>query len=161
MFVAIADSGVSLSSPRSFAGLMTLYEANFLRLKELIGDPRRVPERCQSRAERDLALHVSVLERCPYTTVLHMTYWFPHADTLVADPDLVVRVYHDARLAEACSCSAQHHHRALTAYALTAHTELDRRWLMNVMLAKWLEYCIERRHRFAHHRGDACLVEQS
>jgi uncharacterized protein YqiB (DUF1249 family) len=159
MLVAITDRRLSLAPPRSFAGLMTLYEANWRRLQELVGDPRRLPDQCQSRADGDMALHLSVLERCPYTTVIHLTYWFPRGEALIADPDLVVRVYHDARLAEACSCSVEHHHRALTPYARRGGTELDRRWIMNVMLAKWLEFCIERRHRFAHHRGDACLVE--
>jgi len=27
--------------------------------------------------------------------------------------------------------------------------ELDQRWARNVMLNKWLEYCVERGHRFS------------
>ena len=103
--------------------------------------------RSVSSAGADLPLHVEVMERAPYTTTLRMTYWFAAGIAPSADPDLVVRVYRDARLAEACSCSARPHHRALSAYARQAPTELERRWLMNVMLNKWLEYCLEVGHR--------------
>lgn len=150
MLVTIVEDRISLAAPRSFAGLMTLYEANYVRLAQLVGAPERLPDHGRSTAREDLPLHFTVLERCRYTTALHLTYWFPRGVGAVADPDLVVRVYHDARLAEACSCSPRHHHRALTPYAREAASELDRRWLMNVMLAKWLEYCIEQEHRFAH-----------
>ena len=146
MFVTITADRVVLSRPRSFAGLMTLYETSYLRLRRLLGDPMRLATRTVSSAAADLPLHVTVLERAPYTLVLHMTYWFGAGSAPVADPDLVVRVYRDARLAEACSCAAQPHHRALSSYAREARTEVERRWLMNVMLNKWLEFCIESGH---------------
>ena len=139
---------------------MTLYETSYLRLRRLLGDPAQLAACSVSSAAADLPLHVEVLERAPYTTTLRMTYWFAAGGAPIADPDLVVRVYRDARLAEACSCAARPHHRALSAYALRASTEVERRWLMNVMLSKWLEYCLEAGHRRpqAVRAGSACAV---
>ena len=147
MFLAIVGDRISLAPARSFAGLMTLYETSYLRLRRLLGDPALLAARSVSSAAADLPLHVEVLERAPYTTTLRMTYWFAAGTAPSADPDLVVRVYRDARLAEACSCAARPHHRALSAYARQGATELERRWLMNVMLSKWLEYCLDVGHR--------------
>lgn len=147
MFVTIVGDRIGLAPARSFAGLMTLYETSYLRLRRLLGDPALLAARSVSSAAADLPLHIEVLERAPYTTTLRMTYWFATGVAPSADPDLVVRVYRDARLAEACSCSARPHHRALSAYARQAPTELERRWLMNIMLNKWLEYCLEVGHR--------------
>lgn len=149
MLVTIAERGVVLVEPRSFTGLMTLYETNHLRLRRLLGDPARLPDRSVSVSGDDLPLHVEVLERAPYTTVLRLTYWFAEHGALRADPDLVVRVYRDARLAEACACAPRPHHRALSPYAREARGEVERRWIMNVMLGKWLDFLLASDHRLA------------
>jgi hypothetical protein len=146
MFVTIARDRLELVPARSFAGLMSLYESSYLRLRRAFGDPAALPERAVSSAEHDLPLHVTVLARARYTTDLHLTYWFAAGGTPVADPDLTVRIYHDAHLAEACACAQRPHHRALSRYARAAATEVERRWLMNVMLNKWLEFCLESGH---------------
>lgn len=163
MFVAIVGDRLNLAPARSFAGLMNLYETSYLRLRRLVGDPAQLPRQVVSSAAADLPLHIEVLERAPYTTTLRMTYWFAAGGAPCADPDLVVRVYRDARLAEACSCAARPHHRALSAYARQGATEVERRWLMNVMLCKWLEYCLEAGHRRpqAVRAGSACAVPQA
>jgi len=153
MLVTIAERGVVLVEPRSFTGLMTLYETNFLRLRWLLGDPARLPLHAVSVAADDLPLHLRVLERAPYTTVIHLTYWFPAGACLAADPDLTVRVYRDARLAEACACAPRPHHRALSPYARAASGALEQRWIMNVMLGKWLDFLLASDHQLAGRRA--------
>ena len=66
-----------------------------------------------------------------------------------------VRVYHDARLVEAQEWAHTHEHAALRALRNTVACELDQRWARNIMLNKWLEYCVERGHRFAPAGGPA------
>ena len=88
-----------------------------------------------------------MLDRGPYTTMLQLTYAFDAADRALDAPDLAVRIYHDARVAEAHafgSVSAPAR-RPVDGDALAA------RWARNAMLNKWLEYCVDRGHRF----GDA------
>ena len=150
MFVETIEQRVRLVRPRSFAGLMTLYESNHARLKQLLGDLKRVPERCISRSATDLSLHVFVQERSPYTSVMQMTYWFDTAEGSQPDPDLTLRVYHDARLVEAVDCAGNPRHAALQVLWRPARSELEQRWNLNIMLNKWLEFCLDHRHVFPH-----------
>lgn len=123
---------------------MTLYESNYLRLGWLAGDLRRLSGEYLSEPGSDCALRLGVLERGPYTTMLQLTYAFDAGDRALDAPDLVVRVYHDARVAEAHAfgTGASRERRPVDGEALEA------RWSRNVMLNKWLEYCVERGHRF-------------
>jgi hypothetical protein len=133
--------------PGSFTGLMTIYESNFLKLKQLTANfTGSVPEIVSSSA-RDCDVHLTLLKREPYTTTLKLTYWFREADgTVVPDPDLTLRVYHDARLVEAVAGRERHRHHKLREIALPADTELDRRWRINMMLNKWLDYLLDVGH---------------
>jgi uncharacterized protein YqiB (DUF1249 family) len=63
-------------------------------------------------------------------------------------PDMEIRIYADARLAEARGWSPQIRHPALSEMQKGLVRGLDLRWAMNIMLNKWLEYCIARGHRF-------------
>ena len=67
----------------------------------------------------------------------------------IRDPDLEVCVYHDARLAEVRSFRGFQRHRQLSRLQSGLKRELDQRWARNMMLNKWLEYCVERGHRFS------------
>ena len=104
----------------------------------------------QSRAD-DCDLLLSVTERTPYTTTLNLTYRFDDARRMRASdyPDMGIRIYHDARLVEAQEWAGAHPHGMLQALRRHAERELDQRWARNVMLNKWLEYCLERGHRFS------------
>ena len=138
------------SKPGSFVSLMSLYESNYIRLGWLIPNLRELQGASISNVDSDLPLHLHVDERSPYTTTLTLTYLFDDADGVrVADPDLQIRVYHDARLAEVQSCARWHRHTILESIRSDLARALGDRWLRNVMLNKWLDYCVERGHRFA------------
>jgi hypothetical protein len=133
--------------PGSFTGLMTLYESNFLKLKQLTGDFAKGAADVVSRSPRDCDVHLTPVKREPYTTTLKLTYWFQEADgTVVPDPDLLLRVYHDARLVEAVTGLDHHHHHKLREISLPVDSELDRRWRINMMLNKWLDYLLDVGH---------------
>lgn len=127
---------------------MTLYESNFIRLGWLL--PKLPPSGTSlvSRVQSDIPLHLTVGEVSPYTTTVTLTYLFEEGADWVADPDLQVRLYHDASLAEAMACTDTHRHKALQAFTTGNGTELQRRWARNMMLNKWLEYCADRGHLF-------------
>jgi hypothetical protein len=135
--------------PVSFVSLMTLYESNYIRLRALLGDARGLPGESVSRTPGDLDLHVHAIEHCRYTTILRMTYLFGDDHGSVAEPDLEVRVYHDARLAEACASAKRLRHPGLSGLRDALPGGLGERWLRNMLLNKWLDYCAERGHRFA------------
>lgn len=125
--------------PRGFVALMGLYESSFLRLARLAGELRRLPDRSRSHVAGDCTLLLAVTERSRYTSELTMTYLLPTAKAgtgVECVPDLRLRLYHDARLLEACGSDEPQ------------ERELGRRWGRNLMVNKWLEYCLERGHSF-------------
>lgn len=134
--------------PVSFVSLMSLYESNYLRLRELAGDVRRHQGARVSRVTGDCDLHLAVLEHAPYTSTIRLTYVFDDTDGALADPDLEIRVYHDARLAEASACGRWIRHESLEHVRAGIPAQLGERWLRNMMLNKWLDYCLERGHEF-------------
>jgi len=141
--------------PASFVGLMTLYESNYVRLRGLVGDLRALAGRRVSSVASDCDLHLDTVEHSRYTTVFRLTYFFEDAPGLVADPDLEVRVYHDARLAEASSCGRWVRHPGLASIRSRMSASLGERWLRNMLLNKWLDYCVDRGHHFAGLPADA------
>ncbi|MEM6640374.1 MAG: DUF1249 domain-containing protein [Pseudomonadota bacterium] len=146
-----SDSRIVLpraTRPQTFTALMSLYESNFVRLGFLLGNLDELGGYYQSRVNENLTLHASVQDVQRYTTTFRMTYWFDDGNERVADPDLEVRVYHDARLAEAMSCFSAPRRDVLRPFDLEVGDELQRRWTLNTMLNKWLEYCIDLGHRF-------------
>ena len=142
--------------PVSFVSLMTLYESNYIRLRGLVGEVRALSGRMVSSVPGDLDLHVEALEHSPYTSILRLTYFFADAEATVAEPDLEVRVYHDARLVEASRCSRQVRHPGLASLQEGLPSALGERWRRNMLLNKWLDYCAERGHRIHSTAGVAC-----
>ncbi len=134
--------------PRSFVGLMTLYESNFIRLGWIAPDVRSLPACSVSRVEGDCPLELAVLERARFTTTLSISYLFEDSGATLREPELELRVYHDARLAEASGAAGVARHPALHRLR-EALPAADGRWPANMLLNKWLEYCAERGHRFA------------
>jgi uncharacterized protein len=150
----LTDSALLLpcfARPRSFAALMTIYESNYIRLRTLmpaLAERGYRGERIISQVHGEVPLHVSPCEHGRYTTTLHMTYFFEDDGKVVPDPDLHVRIYHDARMAEALACGAlAHRHPLFAGFETRRGSELERRWSRNMMLNKWLEYCADRGHR--------------
>lgn len=135
--------------PGSFVSLMSLYESNYIRLAWLAPDLEKAEPAQISAVEGDCPLHLSIEERSRYTTTLRLTYMFEDQGGALADPDLLIRVYRDARLAEVQSCARWHRHAMLESLRSQLARDLCDRWLRNVMLNKWLDYCVERGHRFS------------
>jgi uncharacterized protein YqiB (DUF1249 family) len=132
--------------PGTFTGLMTLYESNYIKLRSLASAFDWPADAIVSSTPRDSDLHAEIVRREPYTTTIRLTYWFDDAGVGAADPDIVIRVYHDARLVEAVSSGEAHRHAKLREIATSSSAELDRRWRLNMLLNKWLDYLFEVGH---------------
>jgi uncharacterized protein YqiB (DUF1249 family) len=125
---------------------MTLYESNYIKLSQLTANFDWPTSVFVSVVTRDKDLHAELVRREPYTTTLKLTYWFDEpSGELLADPDLILRVYHDARLVEVVSGRELHCHHKLRELA-AATSDLGRRWRANMMLNKWLDYLCDVGH---------------
>ena len=136
----------TIARPRSFVGLMALYESNYLRLLRLVPEIARLDGCFRSRVAGDCDLHVEILERSRYTVTLSMTYHFETDDGLLVDPDMTVRLYLDGRLAEAMAIGRRQRHATLRRLVHEHRRELDQRWRRNTVLNKWLEYLSDQGH---------------
>lgn len=147
MFVETLDQCVRLVPPRSFAALMTLYEGNHARLRQLLGNLACLPEAMVSSSRNDPDIHVLREGVSRYTTDLHMTYRLQVDGRSVSTPDLWVRVYHDARMAEALGCS-EHVKWKPAAGSGVEQAAVAHRWPLNILLNKWMEHCLDHGHCF-------------
>ncbi len=132
--------------PRSFVGLMALYESNYLRLLRLLPEIDRLDGCFRSRVAGECDLHIEILERCRYTLTLSLTYHLETDEGLLTDPDMTVRVYLDCQLAEVLQIGDLQRHATLRELSGQHRRELDLRWHRNVILNKWLEYLCDQGH---------------
>jgi uncharacterized protein YqiB (DUF1249 family) len=132
--------------PRSFVGLMSLYESNFLRLQQLIPDIDRLDGYYQSKVAGDCDLHVEIVDRSRYTVTLGLSYFFFEDGERISDPNMIVRVYFDGSLAEAMRYDGEGRHAAFRRLNRSCRVELDRRWHRNMLLNKWLQYLMDQGH---------------
>ncbi|HRF44204.1 MAG TPA: DUF1249 domain-containing protein [Candidatus Competibacteraceae bacterium] len=143
------------NTPGSFSALMDLYERNYINMRRLLPTMPPASAVRVSQTPDGLDLHLRVIERCRYTSELLLTYQFGQKNgVLVTEPDLRVRVYHDARLAEVVAAHLRHHAFLETAHCNTTHTnhiQLYNRWRINRFLYKWLTYCLRQGHCFIEH----------
>lgn len=136
----------TIVKPRSFVGLMALYESNYLRLLRLIPEIDRLDGCFRSRVAGDCDLYIEILERCRYTVTLSLSYHLETDDGLLIDPDMTIRVYLDGQLTEAMAVGDRQRHMALRRLVHEHHRELDIRWQRNIILNKWLEYLSDQGH---------------
>lgn len=132
--------------PKSFVGLMALYESNYLRLQRLIPELDRLDGYFKSRVAGDCDLHVEIIEKSRYTVTLSLSYFFMEQGVRVADPDMKVRAYLDGKLAETMYFGDGHRHPALRRFSREHRKILDLRWRRNILLNKWLDYLMEQGH---------------
>jgi len=128
---------------------MSLCEENYRTLMRLIPDLRSVQGDLRSTLDGDLDLHLEALEQTRYTTLLRLTYFFPHNDGLIhrlrsPDPDALLRAYHDAGQVEVLDLRQT----ALPVHNRYCHSALVAKWKVNLFLSKWLAFCLVRGHRF-------------
>ena len=134
-----------------FASLMELYENNYMQLRLLIPQLRALNEGLYvSRVEGCLDLELSQIEQNRYTTTFNLSYRFSQRMRGAREPDLTIRLYHDARTCE-----------VVTGLIRTGRSDqrksrnLDESWRLNRFLHKWVSYCIRQGHGFDGARTEA------
>jgi uncharacterized protein YqiB (DUF1249 family) len=133
-------SGRSITT-KSFAGLMDLYEQNYVRLRTIAPD-LGVADHMISSVAGHCDLFLTVHERCKYTTMLSMTYRFGQPGNYLFEPDLHLKFYHDAKVVEVQYLNSR------SQGLIIVDDLLIRKWATNRYLYKWLGYCLYQGHYF-------------
>ncbi|MBX2884687.1 MAG: DUF1249 domain-containing protein [Granulosicoccus sp.] len=139
-----------LNKPRTsgrFANLMDLYEQNYLLMRLLAPELRAMDGGdFVSHAPGAMPLELREVNHSRYTTSFKLTYRFSdssrHRKTL--EPDLDIRLYHDARVCEVMSGLLSEGRLEIRR---TRDLEEGRR--LNRFLNKWLSYCLRQGHGFS------------
>jgi len=129
--------------------LMELCEENYRALLRLIPNIERLQGELRSIRAGGMDLHLEIIEQAPYTTLLRLTYIFPYHDGQVhrdglADPDALLRVYHDAEQVEILDLRQTN----LPLHSHYRYPALAAKWKANLFLSKWLAYCLRQGHGF-------------
>ncbi len=141
---------LSLPTPHTFADLMEMYEANYIRLRLLCGDIRQLPDQRISQVKGAVPVELTVQARAKHTTHIMLTYCFDHINKdVVKRPDLKIRVYHDARQAEVISRQCNITGATLRPWERDVDSLLLCRWRLNRFLYKWVGYLHRQEHDFS------------
>lgn len=133
---------------RNLAGLIDIYESNYYRLLRLIPELDQMQGTTVSRVAGALDLYLTVLERSVYTTTLALTYEFDDPERPAAEPNVRIRIYHDAKVVEVLSIARRKRQRHACGWRVCRKSELDRKWEINRFLQKWLGFCHRQGHLF-------------
>lgn len=120
--------------------LMRVYETNYAKLNALLPATPSVDDiRCYQAAK--MMYHLEVQEVTKYTTLVKIC----QSDDLTAFPlpEMSVRLYHDARVAEVCRADQLSRVKARYDYPNTNMAQKDEKAQLNRFLGDWLTFCLK------------------
>jgi len=121
--------------------LPRIYEENFVRLMRLIPALRDVHGDTTVLLDGSDQLQLSILEQNRYTTLLTLEYCFSSDNQMLPNPEMKIRVYHDARLAEVIRYQQHSNIKASYPYPnLKMYQPLEKRQI-NLFFRDWLIHC--------------------
>ena len=129
--------------------LMALYAENHARLVRLFEPGDLAPAIYVSSVGDGLDLRLDVLEQHRFTSELRLTYAMVDTATGAPDPSAFVRLYRDARQAEATHCHVGRRWQDAIGMYPPSDTLIRHRLRMNTFLGKWLDYLGEQGHGVA------------
>ena len=130
-----------------FGQLMEIYANNYRRLSLLFDDTLLERDRMISQVDQQLPLYIEVTERHTFTTCIRLSHAIESNHGIVSlDPDAQIRLYHDAKVAEATHCYPGTVIQPLFGALVPVADVVEHRWRMNRFLDKWLEYLLQQGH---------------
>jgi len=135
---------IILSDKPTVGALMDLCEENYAFISRLIPDLSNMQGRDCSRSREHADLYLEILEQSRYTSLIHLTYYFDSREKQEPDPDVVLKVYHDAGQVEVVDLKQS----VLPLHSLYDAPGLQNKWQANLFVSKWLAFCVHQGHQF-------------
>ena len=156
----VSQKGVkNASSPETYrekyipdlSGFISVCDANYAKLMKLLPCFEKQDQQGFGLAHGESLLgqiEIEITERCKYTTTLNLRQHFASQspEAFVSAPQMQVRLYHDAMMAEVLSFQGINKIKATYSYPNEAMHQKDEKALCNQFLSDWLTYCL----RFAY-----------
>lgn len=124
---------------------MSVCEANYARLNRLMPDM----DSCNSKSfnvvvgEHVASIQIEVEERFTYTTTLQISQSEQSSSEWLDSPALVVRLYHDANLAEVICMKRRRQLSGAYPYPNRDMHHPDEKVQLNDYLGEWLSHCLQ------------------
>lgn len=121
-------------------------EWNYHRLLKLL--PAQTQDQCSYvivSGKQHVQVKLHITERSKYTTTLQLVHTQENLNESAlwpVAPSMVVRLYHDASLAEVLSCQQQTHFAPVYDYPNPAMHQRDEKAQLNRFLGDWLTHCL-------------------
>ncbi|WP_145594031.1 DUF1249 family protein [Yersinia aleksiciae] len=123
-----------------FPEMMRLCETNFAQLRRLIPRVDEVGENIAYQVN-SVSYRLTIIESTRYTSVVEIVQTDP-AVSQWGLPSMVVRLYHDAQVAEVCASQQISRFKASYDYPNKKLHQRDEKHQINQFLADWLRYCL-------------------
>ena len=128
--------------------LQSLYEHNYWLFRLLLPQPPADDAWYILRAPQRAAIYLRCIGRHAYTSEWLLGHFYPQRQQRRFAPDYRIRVYHDARLAE-----------AMLDAGLPIRQQRAAKRSQNRALAEWMDYCRRYQYRLAGVAQTAPLVD--
>lgn len=119
---------------RRQSSLLPLYERNYMLFRLVLPILPKEDGWFVLEAKEQPSVYVYRLSIHPYTSEWLVGHYFPQKQQYQFSPDFTIRIYHDARLAE-----------ALLTENLPIKQVYNRKLGLNRALGEWLDYCHRKR----------------
>lgn len=126
--------------------LMSLCDVNYMLLLKLLADKEKVGEKRCFYISDFLSYSIVVNEVTRYTSLVTMSQELNIAGSSVVDflrPKMVIRLYHDARMAEVISNQDIRNVKPRYEYPNKAMHLPDEKQQMNIFLKEWLQLSLQ------------------
>ncbi|MCY7354325.1 MAG: DUF1249 domain-containing protein [Lysobacter sp.] len=132
-----------------FGWLMGLYAENFAKLTRLFEPGDLAVGTYLSSNGDGLDVRLDILQQHRFTTEMRLTYSVRDPVTGEPDPSAFIRLYRDARQAEATHCYVGRRWQDAIGMYPPPEALISHRFRMNTFLGKWLDYLAEGGHGVA------------
>lgn len=124
---------------------MAVCEANYARLMKLLPDLEAQDSREYQIAWRgqQVQIRLEIDERFRYTTTILVSQQLEPRSRWLESPQLAVRLYHDATMAEVISIRKRRQLEGRYNYPNPQMHQPDEKIQLNEFLAEWLNQCLE------------------
>jgi uncharacterized protein YqiB (DUF1249 family) len=123
-----------------FPAMMRVYETNYAQLRRLIPRSNQVGDEINYQID-SLCYRLAITETTRYTTVVVIQQVAPKVGYGMM-PELTVRLYHDALIAEVCASQQIYRFKARYDYPQQILFQSDEKHQINQFLKDWLKFCL-------------------